>query len=315
MALETSAICLGTATYGSQTPPDACYALLDRYAESGGAFIDTAHIYGAWAPDGANGGYGNSEKVIGDWLRRRGGRERLFIATKGGHPDFSDKAPRLNCADLLRQLDESLERLRTDYVDLYWLHRDERRIPADEILSWLEGPRADGRVRAVGCSHWRVDRLAAARTAIAASQIAASLAASNWDRSDGPFGEQLSWDAETRAFHAEHQFPLVAYNTQAMGLFAGKYDGLDLQGDDFPNPGLQKRYANDLSARRRRAAGRIARRRGCSANQVALAYLLRQPFPLHAIVGPKDPRQLDDSLGAARLRLEADEMAQLENGA
>src|SRR5690606_14668173 len=112
-------------------------------------------IYGAWDKRGAAGGCGNSEAVIGRWIRSRNCRASIVLGAKGGHPDFDTGASCLSQRALLRQLDESLARLQTDYVDLYWLHRDDPSIPAAEILGWLQEPVTSGRIRALGCSHWR----------------------------------------------------------------------------------------------------------------------------------------------------------------
>ena len=314
-----SALCLGTAQYGSQMDEAASFALLDRFAERGGTFLDSAHIYGAWAPAGANGGCGNSEVVIGRWMRARRCRRGMVVATKGGHPDFRTGASRLTREGVTRHLQESLVHLDTDYIDLYWLHRDDRAIPVAEILGWIEGPFRQGLIRAVGCSHWRTDRLREAMQCAAAtglphiigSQIAWSLAQAGVSRVDGPFGEQLAMDAETWAFHRDSGLAVAAYNAQAGGFFAARYDDLDFASPDFPKPGLWKKYGGATNLRRRRAARALARRNGCSANQVAVAYLLHQPFPTYALVGPRTLEQLDDSMGAADVALSAAEAAGL----
>lgn len=303
-----SHICLGTAQYGSQLSAAESWKLLDRYVELGGNFIDTAHVYGAWDKSGVNGGVGNSEAVIGDWLHTNGNRTDMFIGTKGGHPDFDTKEARLTEADVLRELDESLSRLQTNYVDLYWLHRDDRAIPVTEILGWLESPLTEGRIRAIGVSNWRTDRLAEATSTtasphIAASQIAWSFAVSNWSRRDGPYGEEIAHDAEVQEFHQATQMPLVAYSSQAGGFFAAKYDDTSILADDFPKPGMRDRYGNEESVRRRSLARQFAQEKGCTTNQIALAYLLHQPFPVYPIVGPRSVAQLDDAMGAADVEL------------
>ena len=307
-----SSIGLGTAQYGSQLSEEVSFALLDRFVELGGTFIDTAHIYGAWDTSGANGGCGNSEVIVGRWMKARGCRDQVVIGTKGGHPDFTTQASGLTQNGVMQHLQESLDHLQTDAIDLYWLHRDDRSIPVEEILSWLQAPLEQGLIRAVGVSHWRADRLAEAQKvsdpcglpSIQASQIAWSLAKPAETITDGPFGEQLAMDEQTFSFHCESQLPLVAYNTQAMGLFATKYDHLDLMSPDFPNPGITHQFGSEINVRTRQLAKDLAEKKGCSTNQIALAWLLHQPFPVYALVGPRTVEQLEDSMGAEGLEFE-----------
>lgn len=306
---------LGTAQYGSQLNEEISFALLDRFVEHGGTFLDTAHIYGAWDASGANGGCGNSETIIGRWMKARGTRNQVLIGTKGGHPNFTTKASGLTQNGVMQHLQESLGHLQTDVIDLYWLHRDDRSIPVEEILSWLKEPLEQGRIRSVGVSHWRSDRLAEARAVasrlglppIQASQIAWSLARPAETITDGPFGEQLAMDAETFSFHCASQLPLVAYNTQAMGFFAEKYNGFDLLSPGFPNGGIAHQFGSILNVKNRQVAQELAKKKGCSTNQIALAWLLHQPFSTTVIVGPRTEEQLDDSMAATAVSLSEEE--------
>lgn len=318
-----SAICLGTADYGSGIPESEAFALLDRFATLGGNFIDTAHVYGAWDKNGTNGGLGNSEVVIGRWMRQRGCRKQMVIGTKGGHPDFDTGASGMSRHVVHQHLQESLERLQTDHIDIYWLHRDDRSMPVTEILGWMKDAVDAGVIRMLACSHWRRDRLAEARQAaqnhglplMQASQIAWSLAQDKRAIHAGPYGEQLSMDAATWAFHCQRQIPVAPYSSQAGGFFAAKYDHLDFSAPDFPKPGLTRKYGCDLNYRRRCIARELAAEKGCTANQIALAYLLHQPFPVLPIVGPRNLAQLDDSLGAVAVPLTGNEVEMLRRGA
>ncbi|HIL09030.1 MAG TPA: aldo/keto reductase, partial [Candidatus Latescibacteria bacterium] len=111
---ELSAIYLGTGDYGSGISPCESFKILDRFVALGGTFIDTAHVYGAWATSGYNGGYGNSEKVIGEWLDKTGMRQSIAVGTKGAHPDLGTGVSRMNPEDIDVHITESLQRLRAD---------------------------------------------------------------------------------------------------------------------------------------------------------------------------------------------------------
>ena len=318
---SASAICLGTAQFGSQLDEKTSFTLLDRYVEMGGNFLDSAHVYGAWDTAGVNGGCGNSELVIGRWLSRgadRRGADRrgvdrrsVIIGTKGGHPDFDTKAGGLTRSILHQHLQESLDRLGTDYIDIYWLHRDDRTVPVEEILSWLEEPCRQGVIRSIGCSHWRTDRLRDASAladqtdlpVIRASQIAWSLADAKAARTDGPYGEQLAMDSDTWDFHRTTGLPLVAYSSQARGFFAGA----------SPKPQVAEAYGSAVNWDRRHVAFELAKQKSCTPNQIALAWLLRQPFPTFGLVGPRTVEQLEDSMGAPEISLREEEWLELKN--
>lgn len=313
---------LGTASFGSQIPRAEAFELLDAYRASGGNFIDTAHVYGAWAPEGANGGEGNSEVVVGEWMRVRGCREEMIVATKGGHPDFRTGESTLRPEALMRQLGESLERLGTDAVDLYLLHRDDPTMPVEELLEPLLAPLRSGQIRAIGCSHWRVERMAAARALadqtglplLSVDQLAHSLASRNESRMSDRFGEQLSLDAELERFHAETDLPLMAFSSQALGFFAAKYDAVDWSEAGGVKRAILRQYVNPRNLSRRARARVLAQRHACSTNQIALAWLMQEAFPVFPILGPNNAEQLHDSLGAPRIELTPEEHRWLGSG-
>jgi aryl-alcohol dehydrogenase-like predicted oxidoreductase len=322
---RVSRIGLGGGGFGSQIAQDAVDALLDRFVGAGGNFVDSAHIYGAWDPGGSNGGCGNSEVAIGRWMAKRDARGHLIVGTKGGHPDFATGASGMTRQTVLRHLRESLEHLQTDYIDVYYFHRDDRAIPVEEILSWMAEPLAAGTIRVLACSNWRADRIAEARAVAAArglplieaSQISWSLAHASRALTSNKHGEQVAMDEGAWEFHRLTQLPQVAYNGQAGGLFA-RFDGCseaELTAPEFVRAALVRRYDNDLTWRRRRLAQRLAKEKGCSTNHIALAWMLHQPFPAFPIVGTANPGHLADSLSALEVPLSPDETERLRLGA
>lgn len=305
IATPCSAIVLGSGVFGSAVPRDEAFAMLDAFAGAGGTFLDTAHIYAAWLPEGT----GASERTIGAWLANRGLRERMVVATKGGHPHLeSMDRSRLRPEDLASDLAESLDRLGLPGVDLYWLHRDDPAIPVDEILGAMQPHLRAGTVRAIGASNWswqRLDQAAACArlrgwTGFAASQISWSLAAfAPGHRFDGGM---VGMDAATLAWHAANHLPQIPYSSQANGYFAKP---LATAIERLP------RYADPGNPRRWQLAREAAARHGVSANAIALAWLLQHPQGGWGIIGPKDRAQLADSLTAADLLLSAEEFASL----
>jgi aryl-alcohol dehydrogenase-like predicted oxidoreductase len=312
--LTPSVISLGTGGFGSSVPRDTAFAIMDAYATQGGNFLDSAHIYAAWLPGGA----GVSERTVGAWLKHSGQRENFVVATKGGHPYLqSMHVSRLSPGEISQDLSESLERLDTGYVDLYWLHRDDPAVPVGEILGVLNEHLAAGRVRALGASNWGIRRIAEAAEYAAAhgmqsfcaSQIGYSLAQSQIPSPTPEFNWYM--DGQTWEWHSQTGLPVVAYSSQALGFFSGKYAA-----DSNLKPGkdqtVKKFYFSPGNFERQKRAAVLAEKYGRSVNQIALAYLLSQPFPVYPVVGSQNVAQLLDSVAAAGLVLRPAEVAWLE---
>ncbi len=294
VARATSRICLGTATFGSGIPRQESFALLDAFAAAGGTFLDTAHIYASWLPGGA----GASESTIGAWLASRNMEGRMVVATKGGHPDLDFQRPAfLRPEEIARHLRDSLARLALSTIDLYYLHRDDPGVPVEEILAVLEEHRRSGRIRAYGASNWSTARLSQAMAAakrhgwqgFSASQIGWSLADAHPDRIP-KVGLQFM-DAATLAWHRITGLKVIPYSSQASGFFAK---------EDSP-----EMYKTPANLERRRRVAEEARRRQISPNALALAWLLGHPCGGSAVIGPRTIQQLQDSLQADAIALDA----------
>jgi len=302
-----SVLCLGTANYGSAYSQDQSFALLDAFAEAGGSFLDTAHVYADWLPNG----HGASEGTVGEWLRARGVRDDFAVATKGGHPRLETmERSRLRPEDLARDLTESLERLGTDRIGLYWLHRDDPAVPVGEILTALNEHRAAGRIRALGASNWEPARLRAAAeyarahglTGFVASQIGWSLAVPN--QTQGQWYDMRYMGTDDLRYYCAMSLRVIPFSPQAGGFFAHPYDPAD------PKYAL---YHNPINAGRWERVRQLAARRGVSANAIALAYLLTHPCGGAAVIGPRTAAQIGDSVAAVGLELSDAERNFLEN--
>lgn len=319
---ELSVIYLGAGNYGSKIGLADSFRLLDRFVELGGTFIDTAHVYGAWDPSGYNGGYGNSEKVIGEWLQKTGLQKKIAVGTKGAHPDLDSGINRMNSKDINIHINESLQRLKTDAIDMYWLHTDDPSIPASEILGMLAEPQAAGLIKAIGCSNWSIKRQQEAAQAtvalglpgFSASQVGWSFARATHAIYRPGHVNMRYMDAAMHQYHVETGIAVAGYSAQGGGFFAPKYDGLDFAAPDFPSPGLTERYGNSLSYKRRQVAVELAQEKGYSANQVALAWMIHQPFNVFPIAGSNSLAKMDDSLKAGEIELTDDEVKRLTCG-
>ena len=301
--LRVSAICYGALPFGA-VPDETLDRLFGIFCDAGGNFFDTAHCYCAWREDGD----GVSERVLGACVRRHGGREALVIASKGGHPEIAPYYPRperyLAPEVISADIDDSLQRLQMEVIDLYYLHRDDARVPVGEIIETLNAEVSRGRIRYLGASNWRTARIAEANAYAAAhglrgfviSQPQFSLAQPTNVMGDDPCMRHLT-GVDIR-WHAETGLPVAAYTSTAGGFFAGRAGGFD----------TPENYA------RRQRAEQLAASLGATPTQFALAWLLAQPFPVIPILGTTQPAHLAEALAATQWRLSAKEAQWLYEG-
>ena len=320
LPLETpvapSRICLGTAGFGTRIPRAESFALLDAFLEAGGNFLDSAYNYACWI----EGGEGASEKTIGAWLKARGCRDRVIVATKGGHPTM-DRLEKGRCdrANLTRHLTTSLDRLGVACIDLYWLHRDEAERPVGEIMDTLAEFRRQGLIRHYGASNWTVARLEASHAWCDAHELPRFVASQpGWALAEECSGKpspslMVYMHEPLRQWHLRSGMAVVPYSAQAGGYFCDANAAWVEEGCQGAPP-KAAHYDCAGNRARLRAAVRLARERGVSAGRIALAYLMNQPFPVHPIIGTSRTEGLREALAAASLPLTEDECALLRQG-
>jgi len=310
--LRPSALCLGTNRFGSVIDHESAFALLDAFVDLGGSFIDTAHVYADWIPGAPKSA---SEKTIGRWLKARGARDQVILATKGGHPALSNmKASRLSKEDIVRDVYESLEHLQTDWIDLYWLHRDDPSVPVGGMLETLNELATAGKIRYFGCSNWRLPRIREALEysrrhglgGFVANQPLWSLALPNQAALSDP-DNLVVFDDECYDFHLKTRLAVVAYSSQGQGFF----DKLNQLGPAGLQEGDRRRYYNDTNVARFAQVQVLARQHATSPGVIALSYLLSQPFVTIPIIGPRTIEQVRDSAKAVALTLTAGELGAL----
>jgi aryl-alcohol dehydrogenase-like predicted oxidoreductase len=306
-SISASRLALGTAFLGlKQTEPEA-FALLDHYVALGGNFIDTARVYSDWVP----GEPGRVERILGDWFRARPGlRNQLIIATKGLHYHFEKpNVPRVTPAAAQNDIDASLRALGTDYLDLYWLHRDDPTLPPEDIIDFMQPFVRAGKVRHLGASNWAFARLAAANAHAHAHGLTPFVASQPlfhigcWSLPPAPDPTLVPLDRAAYAAHRDTGLPLVAYSPQAQGFFSRLAAGRATP---------DERCATAANLRLGPVLVELANRHATSVNAIVLAYLLHQPFPVFPVLGPNRPEQLDDSLRALAVKLTPENIDQLD---
>ena len=282
--LPLTRLALGTFGFSPDTR-ERDYAVLDAWVEAGGTVIDTALVYEG----------GGAEQVLGQWFRDRPGvREQIVLVTKGAHPE-GDRA-RVTPADIASDLSDSTGRLGGP-VDLYLLHRDDPAADVGELVDALDAHRRAGDIQAFGVSNWTLARIDEANAYASARGVAGiscnsphlSLAVQN----EPPWpGCMSAADAESRAWHTRTGMPLLAWSAQAGGYFAGAPSHV---------------YDSAANRERRARAEQLGRRTGHTAHAVALAWVLAQPFPAIAAIGPHSVEHLHTSLEALDVELSAED--------
>jgi aryl-alcohol dehydrogenase-like predicted oxidoreductase len=296
-ALEVSALVYGTSDWGSD-PKVSVEPLYTTFREAGGTSFDTAHCYAFWRD-----ALGASERALGACIRANDRRADVIVITKGGHPPDPPRYPRpdryLGPDVLAGDVRDSLERLGTDYIDLYFLHRDDPRAPVSEVMDALAPEVASGRVRAIGASHWSVRRIEDANAYARARGLAPFVASQpGWSLAH-PSPPASPYPREDRAWHEKTQLALFAFSPTARGYFAR---------------GNEKQFDNPTSLARLERAKKLGAELGATSSQVALAWLMYQPFPVVPILGTMSVEHLRDALGAARLTLTGEQVRWLEDG-
>jgi aryl-alcohol dehydrogenase-like predicted oxidoreductase len=301
--IEVPPLIFGGNVFGWTADEDMSFRLLDALMEAGFNAIDTADVYSAWAP-GHHGG--ESESVIGRWLKRSGRRDKVVIATKVGMEMGSgDKG--LSKAWIVREVEESLKRLQTDYIDLYQAHRDDESVPLEETLQAFADLVAQGKVRAIGASNYSAARL---KEALAVSE---RLGLPRYETIQPLYNlvERPGFETGLAPLCRSAGLGAIPYFSLAAGFLTGKYRS---KADLTKSPrgaGVEK-YLNDQGLRVLAALDAIANRLGATPAQVAIAWLIAQPAVTAPIASASRIEQLPDLLRATRLTLDADALTHLD---
>lgn len=292
--IQVHPICLGGNVFGWTADEATSFKVLDAYHREGGNFIDTADVYSRWVP-GNHGG--ESETVIGHWLKQKGIRSEMVIATKVGMAVAEGSG--LSRKHILQGVEASLKRLNTDYIDIYYAHLDDEATPLEESLEAFDSLKQQGKIRAVACSNYSATRLA---RALATAR----------DKGYQPYeGLQVSYNlAARRIYEGEleslcesENLGVVSYYSLASGFLSGKYR------PDQPLPhspraeGVKGQYMNDAGFHLLSVMDKVAAELGASLSQLALAWVLARPSMSGPIVSGSSPEQVEEFMGATRLRL------------
>ncbi|MCY4409094.1 MAG: aldo/keto reductase [Caldilineaceae bacterium] len=302
--LKVSPLCLGSMNFGWTADEKTSFAVMDAFAEAGGNFIDTADIYSRWV-DGNNGGV--SEEVIGRWMRARGNRSQMIIATKvRGQMGPGPNDQGLSRKHIFDACDASLRRLQSDTIDLYQTHYFDAETPIDETLEALDRLVQQGKVRYIGCSNYPAWRLMGALWASDKYGLA------RYDSIQPHYNlvHRAEFEQELAEVCQAYGIGIIPYSPLAGGFLTGKYSR---EGDteSVRAESVRNRYFNDAGWKVLDAVQAVAGELGTTALTVSLAWLLARPGMTAPIIGANTVEQLQGSLAALDVDVTAEQLSTL----
>ncbi len=301
-SLNVSPICFGGNVFGWTVNESDSYRILDKFVDSGFNFIDTADMYSRWVPENRG---GESETIIGNWLQKRGGREKVIIATKFGMEMGPDKVG-LSKRYMATAVEDSLRRLQTDYIDLYQSHKDDENTPVTETLEGYQKLIEDGKVREIGASNFSSTRL---KEAIDASTNGLPRYQTLQPRYS--LVEREEFEKELEQLTQDENIGVISYFSLASGFLTGKYKSeQDLSGRPR-GPGVQK-YLNEQGFRVISALHDVADRHAVKVGQVAIAWLLARPSVTAPIVSATSVQQLQELIETIDITLTDEDIKEID---
>lgn len=305
--LSVSVLCLGTMQWGWTATEEQARQVMDAFVEAGGNFLDTADVYSRWAPNNPG---GVSEEIIGRWMKDRGNRRQMVVATKVRGPMWAGtNGEGLSRKHIMVAVEDSLRRLQTDHVDLYQSHSFDAEVPIDETMRTYDDLVRQGKVLYVGASNYPAWRL---------SQAVGVSEARGWARYETlqphyNLVHRSEFERELAPLCEHLGIGVIPYSPLASGFLTGKY----ARGEALPRSdragSVQSRYFDDDRAWDALVAARdLARAHSATVAQIALAWLLHHRGVTAPIIGANNVEQLRDSLGAVDVRLSREELERLD---
>jgi aryl-alcohol dehydrogenase-like predicted oxidoreductase len=292
--IEIAPLALGGNVFGWTIDQPTSFQILDGFVDAGFTFIDTADIYSTWVPGNKG---GESETIIGNWLKQTGKRSKVVIATKVGI-EMSPQDKGLSKAYILRAAEASLKRLQTDRIDLYQSHKDDPETPLDETLAAYQQLIKQGKIRAIGASNYSANRLAEAL------RLSEENALPRYESLQPHYNlyERADFETNLEPLCLSSNIGVIPYYSLASGFLTGKYRSEKDTAGAKRGEGV-RRFLNERGFRILAALGRVAKEHGSNPTRVALAWLIARPSITAPIASATSLEQLKDLTAAANLTL------------
>ncbi|WP_155803465.1 aldo/keto reductase [Bordetella sp. FB-8] len=301
--LQVAPLMLGGNVFGWTANEAASFSILDAFVDAGLNFIDTADVYSAWVPGNQG---GESETLIGKWLTGSGKRDRVVIATKVAK--HTAKRPGLSSANIQAAIEDSLRRLQTDYVDIYFSHEDDPNVPIEETLGAYQKLIQAGKVRVIGASNF-----SGART-LESLRVADANGLPRYQILQPEYNlySRAAYEAELEPIAVAEHLGVVPYYSLASGFLSGKYRSVDDLSKSVRGGRGVPKYLNPRGMAILAALDQVAERQGVTQASVALAWLIARPSITAPIVSATSAAQVDSFAQAVRLKLDASDIQALD---
>ncbi|MEH2316624.1 aldo/keto reductase [Nostoc sp.] len=295
--LEVSPISFGGNVFGWTIDENTSFDILDHFIAAGGNFIDTADVYSKWVRGNIG---GESETILGKWLKQRGHRDQVVIATKVGN-DMGVKGKGLSRKHIQQAVEDSLQRLQTDYIDLYQSHIDDESTPLEETLETYGELIRQGKVRAIGASNYSAERL------LQALEISRQHSYPRYESLQPRYNlyDRDGYEQDLQQISQEHGIGVISYSSLCSGFLSGKYRSekdlsISLRGSSV------KRYLNPHGLGILKAIDQVAKTYNSTPTQVSLAWLITNPTITAPIVSATKVEQINDIIKAVNIKLDQD---------
>lgn len=300
--LEVFPLALGGNVFGWTADEQTSFNVLDAFVAAGFSLVDTADVYSVWVP-GHHGG--ESEQVLGKWLKRRGKRQDVVIATKVGM-EMSPDRKGLSREHILRSAEDSLKRLQTDYIDLYQSHTDDSQTPLEETAEVYARLIEQGKVRAIGASNYSAERLSQALL------VSQQLGYPSYQSLQPLYNlyDRADFEVNLEPLCLEKGLGVITYFSLASGFLTGKYRSED-DLSKSPRGRRSKQYLNERGFRILRALDQVAGQLNSTPASISLAWLIARPSITAPIASATSLDQLEDLIEATRIELDASSIALL----
>ncbi len=301
--IQVPRLTFGGNVFGWTVDEKTSFSLLDALVERGLFFIDTADVYSRWVPGNQG---GESETIIGKWLKKSGKRERIVLATKVGM-ELSPEKTGLKPVYIRQAVEDSLRRLQTDVIDLYQAHRDDEETPLLDSLQAFDSLIKEGKVRAIGASNYSAKRLQEAL------EISKKNGLARYETLQPEYNlyDRQEYEGELEKVAVKHGLGVINYYSLASGFLSGKYKKPEDASKSARGPSIVEKYLNERGKRIIEALEDVAASHDVSATQVALAWQIARPSITAPIVSATSLQQLEELVQATQLELSKQEIEEL----
>lgn len=305
--LEVTRIVMGTGNFKERLDKESAFRVLDTYLDAGGNFLDTANVYCRWLPDTEN----CAEQFLGEWFKKTGNRDKVVLATKGGHPHVRTGKWRVDREHLRQDLEESLRTMGVDHVDMFWFHRDNTEKSIEELIDIGEELVREGKTRYYGASNFTLPRMKEAEAYREKTGRGFRALSNQWSLAYPNPGYKLNGDMSLEGIDSEYYkwlcgtgFTLVPYSSTAGGFFNKALSGK-------LSDTLKGGYVNDRNMELARLLEGMAEKYETSPLIISVAILMAQPFGAFPVTAVSSPEQLLETLRADAIKLDEEDISTL----